>query len=112
MQEPIRGGRSSTESEILALAFVLRAEGIPVLGRWQFLAENLRDKSGAEGPAGVRRIPIMMVFEDSTAVINITLNKRSMALRHLLRTRHAANDCIFEFFEGDDVVFLRYVNNP
>lgn len=91
---------SSTESEILALDFILRCEGIPIPSIWQFLAEHLRDKSGAERPADAPKVPIMMVFGDNDAVINIMLQKRSMALRHLSRTHHVAIDLLFVIFEG------------
>lgn len=74
---------SSTDSEILALDDMLRYEGIPVLGLRQCLAENHRATSGAEGPAGARRIPMMMGFEDKDVVIKVTLNKSSMALHHV-----------------------------
>lgn len=44
------------ESDILALDSALRSEGIPILGCWQCLAENIHDTSGAERPAGAHGI--------------------------------------------------------
>lgn len=81
---------SSTESELLALDFALRPEVIPVCGLWQFLAGNLRAQSGAEGPAGVGRTPIMMVSKDNEAVVKTTRRERSMPLRRVLRTHRVA----------------------
>lgn len=96
---------SSTGSQILALDFVLRSEGVPVLGIWQCLAHHFRDKCGAERPAGAHRVPIMMVFEDNEAVLKTTLKKRSMALRHLLRThRPRSIGCL------NSSKVLRYLN--
>lgn len=87
----------STESESVALDHVLRSEGIPVLGRWQFRAENLCEKRGAEGPVGARRTPMVLVFEDSEAAIKTTLKKISMVLPHVLRTHRVVFDRLFAF---------------
>lgn len=76
---------SCTESDILALDLVLRPEGIPALGLWQILIENLRSKSGAERSVGV-------VFKDNEAVCKIRLKNIWLALRHMLRTHRVAID--------------------
>ena len=41
-------------------------------------------------------------------MIKIIMKKRSMALRHVLRTHRVAIDWLFENFEADDL-HLRYV---
>ena len=53
--------------------------------------------------------PQMVVFEDNEAVIKIVLKRRSMALRHVLRTYRIAMDWCFEVCAQPDV-HLKYIN--
>jgi hypothetical protein len=92
---------SSTESEIVALDFALRSEGLPLLTLMQFLADS-------DSPSNPNHVPRMVVLEDNEAVIKIVLKRRSMALRHVLRTHRISIDWCFEVCSNCDV-FLKYV---
>jgi len=91
---------SSTESEIVTLDFALRAEGLPLLMLMQHLTGGLynAEKHGDkfEGPRAI-------VFEDNEAVIEIAQKKRSMVLRHVLRTHRIAIDWCFEVLDSPDI---------
>ena len=52
--------------------------------------------------------PSMYVLEDNEAAIKIVLKKRSMALRHVLRTHRVALDWLFDLFDSPDIT-LKYI---
>ena len=51
----------------------------------------------------------MYVIEDNDACIKIVLKKRSMALRHVMRTHRVALDWLYELFDSEDI-WLKYIN--
>ena len=63
-------------------------------------------KSGDASPA---RCIGMYVIEDNAAAIMIVLKKRSMALRHVLRTHRVALDWLYDLFDEDDIN-IKYIN--
>ena len=90
---------SSTESEIAALDFVLRTEGLPLLMLMQHLTggiyEGNKHGNKFEGPQAI-------VFEHNGAVIKMVQKRRFMALKHVLRTHRIAIDWCFENFDSPD----------
>ena len=51
----------------------------------------------------------MYVIEDNEAAIKIVLKKRSMAMRHVLRTHRVALDWLYDLFDEDDI-HIKYIN--
>ena len=101
---------SSTESEVISLDYVLRTEGVPILSFLQHVASVMSFKEtktrGGEIPAKTIK---MYVIEDNDACIKIVLKKRSMALRHVMRTHRVALDWMYELFDSEDI-WLKYIN--
>lgn len=112
---------SSTESEMVALDFAIRTEGLPLLSLVLFLAgvkpasmaaprEAEGDFDGIDSPSTFSNVkgPQLIVYEDNEAVIEIVRKKRSLALRSMGRTRRVVLDWLYEQFEHDDI-HLRYI---
>ena len=52
----------------------------------------------------------MLVLEDNDAVIKMTLKGRSPNMRHVARTHRVDLDWLFERFQNDPGILIRYVN--
>ena len=52
----------------------------------------------------------MLVLEDNDAVIKMTLKGRSPNMRHVARTHRVDLDWLFERFQSDPGILIRYVN--
>ena len=52
----------------------------------------------------------MLVLEDNDAVIKMTLKGRSPNMRHVARTHRVDLDWLFERFQTDPGILIRYVN--
>ena len=79
---------------------------------WITVVTRLRIKEARGDPStrsANRHVPRLIVFEDNEAVIKIVIKRRSMALRHVLRTHRVSIDWCFEVFSDPDI-HIRYVN--
>jgi len=85
--------RSTTESEIVAMAGALFGEALPTLDLWDML---------------LKRPMTLEVMEDNQATIKIVRKGYSMKLRHINRTHKVNLGGLKEVFDDDNVV-LSYV---
>ena len=127
---------SSTESEIAAAEQGIRTEGVQALAFWELVTELLGTDPAqkVEKPTAIRyklvlnpyselfdpakyfaytRKPeqktCLIIAEDNEAVIKLVKKARSMALRHLPRTRRIDLHWLFEVCSHPRVM-MRYVN--
>ena len=52
----------------------------------------------------------LVVLEDNDAVIKMTVKGRTPAMRHIQRTHRVDIDWLFERFQSDPSIYIRYVN--
>ena len=86
--------RSTTESEVISLAYSLYQEGIPSLQLWELL---------------LQRSVKLRVMEDNQATILVVRKGYSPKLRHMSRTHKVNLSCLSEVF-ADDGVTIEYVD--
>ena len=115
---------SSTESEIISLDTGLRLDGLPALELWDLIVSvfgnishvsdrtvqpvNGKNKSynKIDGMQDIDAVPsnvqsarqeaLLYVFEDNEAVIKMTLEGRSLTMRHVSTTHRVALDWLFD----------------
>ena len=86
--------RSTTEAEVISLAYSLFAEALPTLQLWcRILGREVR----------------LEVLEDNEATIKIVKKKGSAKLRHVSRTHKVNLASTYEVFD-DEYIDLLYVN--
>ena len=86
--------RSTTESEVISLAYSLYQEGIPSLQLWELL---------------LQRSVKLRVMEDNQATILVVKKGYSPKLRHITRTHKINLSCLSEVFAEGDVT-IEYVD--
>ena len=86
--------RSTTESEIISLAYSLYQEGIPSLQLWELLVQH-----------SVK----LRVMEDNQATILVVNKGYSPKLRHITRTHKVNLSCLSEIFSEGGVT-IEYVD--
>ena len=85
--------RSTTESEVISLAYSLYQEGLPSLQLWELL---------------LARSVTLKVFEDNQATILVVRKGYSPKLRHITRTHKVNLSCLAEVFNDDSAV-IEYI---
>ena len=125
---------SSTEAEVISMEAVLRCEGIPSVILWEIVIDVMSPKGpppAKSNPArGIFKMEGMLheidsnpttlgkpsgrakvvVLEDNDAVIKMTVKGRSPAMRHITRTHRVDTDWLFERFQNDPGISIKYVN--
>ena len=86
--------RSTTESEVISLAYSLYQEGLPSLQLWELLLE---------------RSVKLRVMEDNQATILVVRKGYSPKLRHISRTHKVNLSCLAEVFSDENTV-IEYVD--
>ena len=86
--------RSTTESEVISLAYSLYQEGIPSLQLWELL---------------LQRSVKLRVMEDNQATILVVKKGYSPKLRHITRTHKVNLSCLSEVF-AEGGVTIEYVD--
>ena len=124
---------SSTESEIISLDTGLRLDGLLALELWD--VSRVSDGSGKPEsdvhkrhkphkkidvmknidsvPSNVqsaRQEALLYVFEDNEAVIKMIIKGRSPTMRHVSRTHRVALDWLFDRFNLDSKIQIKYID--
>ena len=86
--------RSTTESEVVSLAYSLYQEGLPALQLWELL---------------LARSVTLRVHEDNQATILVVKKGYSPKLRHITRTHKVNLSCLSEIFR-DDSAEIEYIH--
>ena len=125
---------SSTEAEVISMEAVMRCEAIPALILWELVIEvmapNGKQAQKSNPSMGKFKMEGMVldidsnlttldkplgraklaVLEDNDAVIKMTVKGRTPAMRHIQRTHRVDIDWLFERFQSDPGIYIRYVN--
>ena len=90
-----RTSRSTTEAEIVSLAFSLFGEALPALTHWDLI---------------LGRSVTLEVMEDNQATIIVAKAGFSSKLRHVVRTHKVDVGSLGEVFQEDSAVNIQYVD--
>ena len=123
---------SSSEAEVIALDTGVRIEVCPALTLWEQVLDVFDPVPVKPKPGATRKVhdiysvlaqvdyvePSLpepsgrakcLILEDNDAVIKMTVKQRSPNMRHVVRTHRVDFDSLWERFNNDPGIALRYV---